>query len=61
MTLERKIALLDKSDVLSLLKEFGITQQQIEDKTKELKDRMSDLLKEADKKQYKINYKFYGE
>ena len=57
MTLERKIALLDKSDVLSLLKEFGITQQQIDDKTKELKDRMSNLLKEADKKQYK--FKFY--
>ena len=61
MTLERKIALLDKSDVLSLLKEFGITKEQIALKEKELKDKMSDLLKEADKKQYKINYKFYGE
>ena len=59
MTLERKIELLEKSDVLSLLKEFGITTEQIISKEKELKDKMSDLLKEADKKQYKIDYKFY--
>jgi uncharacterized protein YcfL len=61
MTIERKIALLDKSDVLSLLKEFGITKEQIALKEKELKDKMSDLLKQADKNQYKIQYKFYGE
>ena len=61
MTIERIIALLDKSDVLSLLKEFGITKEQIALKEKELKDKMSDLLKQADKNQYKIQYKFYGE
>lgn len=61
MTLERKLALLDKSDVLALLKEFGITTEQIILKEDELKDKMSDLLKKADKNQYKIQYKFYGE